>query len=75
MRTTLIIPDHLFSELKSRAARTGKKLSSVVAEVISRGLESTPADVEIEPLPVHSMGRPTVDLADRDALYRAMEKS
>ena len=77
MKTTLIIPDHLFRELKSRAARTGEKLSAVVAEVLHRGLqtEEDGDQSSMEPLPVHAMGKPTVDLADRDALYRAMEES
>ncbi len=73
MKTTLIIPDHLMRRLKRRAARQGETLSAVVAEVVRRGLEA-PAEVDnLAPLPTHPMGRPKVDLADRDALYRAME--
>ena len=77
MKTTLIIPDHLFRELKSRAARRGEKLSAVVAEVLRRGLQPGGDEDQssLEPLPVHAMGKPKVDLADRDALYRAMEES
>jgi hypothetical protein len=72
MKTTLIIPDTLMRELKRRAARRGETLSAVVAEALRRGLDE-PAPAELPPLPVHAMGRPLVDVADRDALLRAME--
>lgn len=73
MKTTLMIPDHVFRELKRRAARRGETLSAVVAEALRRGLAEPEAVAELAPLPVVRMGRPKVDLADRDALYRAME--
>ncbi len=74
MKTTLVIPDALMRELKRRAARQGRTLSSVVTEALHRGLV-TPEVLELPPLPVHAMGRPLVDIADRDALYRVMEGS
>jgi hypothetical protein len=73
MKTTLIIPDHLVRELKRLAARRGETLSAVVAEVLRRGLAEPKGSGAPPPLPTYRMGRPTVDLADRDALYRAME--
>ncbi|HEU4996619.1 MAG TPA: hypothetical protein VFT29_17505 [Gemmatimonadaceae bacterium] len=74
MKTTLIIPDHIVRELKRRAARRGTTLSAVVAEVLRRGLESRAGgQTPPPPLPVHRMGRPMANLADRDALYAAME--
>lgn len=74
MKTTLIIPDHLVRELKRIAAKRRATLSSVVEEALRRGLE-TPREMSpnLPPLPVHRMGAPNVDVADRDALYRAME--
>jgi len=72
MKTTLIIPDTLMRELKRQAARRRETLSAVVAETLRRGLDVVP-DREVAPLPVHPMGRSLVDVADRDALYRAME--
>ena len=72
MRTTLIIPDTLMRELKRRAAQRGETLSAVVAEALRRGLEEA-APVALPALPVHAMGRPLVDVADRDALLRVME--
>lgn len=73
MKTTLILPDHIVRELKRRAAMRGDTLSAIVAEVLRRGLAQPDAPRERSPLPTHAMGRPLVDLADRDALYRAMD--
>jgi len=73
MKTTLILPDHVVRELKRRAARRGETLSAVVAETLRRGLAQPDHAPELAPLPTHRMGRPLVDLADRDALYRAMD--
>jgi plasmid stability protein len=72
MKTTLIIPDHLIRALKRRAAQSGQTLSAVVAEVVRRGL-AEPRSPDLTPLPVHRLGRPRVNIADRDALDRAME--
>jgi hypothetical protein len=72
MKTTLIIPDTLMRELKRRAVRRGETLSAVVAEVLRRGLEES-APAKLPALPVHAMGCPLVDVADRDALLRVME--
>jgi hypothetical protein len=74
MKTTLIIPDRIFRELKRRAGQRRTTLSEVVAETLLRGLEEAPpASTALPPLPTHDMGPPKVDIADRDALYRAME--
>lgn len=73
MKTTLIIPDHLLRRLKRRAADSGRTLSAVVAEALRRGLVEPQPGGELPPLPVHRMGRPKVDVADRNAVYRVME--
>ena len=72
MKTTLILPDNLVRMLKRRAAERGTTLSAVVAEALRRGLES-PGPTDLPPLPTYPMGVPKMDIADRDALYRAME--
>lgn len=72
MRTTLILPDHLVRALKRLAAKQGATLTAVVAETLRRGLDAAPA-AELPPLPRHDLGAPLVDVADRDALYRAMD--
>lgn len=73
MRTTLILPDHVVRELKRRAARTGRTLSDVVAETLRRGLGKEDPPSSLPPLPVLQLGKPLVDVANREALYRAME--
>ena len=72
MKTTLVLPDHLVRALKRRATERGTTMSAVVAEALRRGLEA-PEEVEVPELPAYPMGRPLVDLADRDALHQAME--
>jgi plasmid stability protein len=73
MKTTLILPDHVVRELKRRAARRGETLSAIVAETLRKGLAQPQDAPVLEPLPTYNMGRPLVDVADRDALYRAMD--
>jgi plasmid stability protein len=53
MRTTLDLPDPLLRELKSRAARNGQSLKSLLNEMIQRALvlPASP-DVEQTGLPV-----------------------
>ena len=72
MKTTLILPDSLVRSLKRRAAERGTTLSDVVAEALRRGLQKEP-EPSLRPLPVYSLGVAHVDVADRDALYQAME--
>jgi len=72
MKTTLVLPDNLVRTLKRRAAERGTTLSQVVAEALTRGLETEPA-LDVAPLPTHRMGKPRVDIADRNALYDAMD--
>ncbi len=72
MKTTLILPDSLVRTLKRRAVDRGMTLSEVVAEALRRGLQKEP-EPALRPLPVYSLGVARVDVADRDALYQAME--
>ena len=73
-KTTLILPDLLMRELKRRGAERGQTLSAVVEETLQRGLAEPARTGDLPPLPTHRMGRPRVDVADRDQLYRVMEK-
>lgn len=73
MKTTLMIPDQLFRELKRRAAERNQTLSAVVAETLRCGLSAGETASAAPLLPTFRLGRPKVDLADRDALFRAME--
>jgi plasmid stability protein len=76
MKTTLVLPDRLMRRLKTRAARDGRTLSSLAADLLATGLSriEKPDPKELPPLPVFDMGEMLVDVSDRDALYAAMER-
>ena len=40
MKTTLDLPDTLFTEVKMRAAKQNRKMKDIIAEALRRGLES-----------------------------------
>jgi len=77
MRTTLIIDDALFRQLKRRAAEEGRTLSEVTQEALRRGL--APREPRRRPrrvkLPTFHMGKPLVDLADRNQVYDLLDRS
>ena len=73
MKTTLNVDDTVMAQLKREAARQGRTMSELV-ETALRNLfraQKTPAD--LPPMPVFHSGGTLVDIADRDALYQAME--
>ncbi len=75
MKTTLIIADPVYKDLKRRAAERGETISSLVAELLRKGLAKHRKPVPLRPLPVFDLGRPRLNIADRDALYEAMENN
>ena len=73
MKTTLNIDETVMAELRREAARQGRTMSELV-ETALRGLfQSQKAPADLAPLPTFKSGGPLVDIADRDALYQAME--
>ena len=77
MRTTIVIDDALFRELKKRAAEESRTLSAVTQDALRRGL-ARPAPTRRAPrikLRSFAMGKPTVDLADRDQLFDLLDRS
>lgn len=73
MKTTLIIDDGVMARLKREAARQGKTMSELVETALRLFLQNRPRAAELPPLPSFRGGAELVDLADRDALYDAME--
>jgi hypothetical protein len=73
MKTTLVIDDTVMIRLKQEAARTGRTMSELVEVALRRLLEDVARPEEPGPLPTFDSGGALVDVADRDALYRAME--
>jgi hypothetical protein len=73
MRTTLNIDDSVMTRLKQEAARRGTTMSELMESAIRLLLRGQHARIELPPLPSFHGGDALVDIADRDALYDAME--
>ncbi len=73
MKTTLNIDDKVMMDLKREAARQGRTMSELVETTLRLLLREKPSQGEIPPLPTFHSGGTFVDVADRDALYQAME--
>ncbi len=73
MKTTLEISEVTMRRLKAESARQGRTMSDMVESALRALLESKPVSVRLPPLPSFHGGRAKVDLADRCALYDAME--
>ncbi len=74
-RTTLILEDAIFKAVRQLAAREGQRMSDVVNSLLGERLQRRSQRDE-EPafeLPAFHMGRPRVNLGDRDALEASME--
>ena len=73
MKTTLNIDDTVMARLRREAARTGRTMSELVETALRRLLQARPEAKPLKPLPTFRSGGALVDVADREALYRAME--
>jgi hypothetical protein len=73
MKTTLIIDDGVMARLKRESVRSGRTMSELVETALRRFLQPRPDPVALSPLPSFKSGGALVDIADREALYRAME--
>jgi hypothetical protein len=73
MKTTLNIDDSIMALLKQEAARRGCTMSELVETALRLLFQSQKSPRELPPLPTFKSAGPLVDIADRDALYQAME--
>ena len=75
MKTTLNIDDSVMARLRAEAARSDRTMSELVEAGLRLLLESSPAEDadSLPPLPSFQGGQPEPDVADREALYQAME--
>ncbi len=73
MKTTLNIDDTVMSQLRREAARQGRTMSEMVETALRLLLQSRKGRNDLPPLPTMKSGGALVDVADRDALYQAME--
>jgi len=74
MKMTFDIDDELMAWLKREAARQGRTMSEVVESAL-RLLMRSRRKRDLPGLPTFHGGRERVDIADRDALYRRMERT
>ena len=73
MKTTLNIDDTVMAQLKREAARQGCTMSELVETALRMLFRPQKNKEEIPRLPTFRSGGTLVDIADRDALYQAME--
>lgn len=75
MKTTLQIDDQVMAQLKREAARQGRTMSELVETALRSLFRAQKKSIDIPPLPTFHSGGALIDVADREALYHAMEGS
>jgi len=73
MKTTLNIDPRIMARVKQEAARQGKTMSELVETALRRLLAARRPAPELAPLPTFRGGRELIDVADRNALYDAID--
>jgi len=73
MKTTLNIDDSVMERLKREAARQGRTMSELVESALRLLFQMRTQRPDLPPLPTFESGGALVDVADRQALYEAME--
>ena len=73
-RTTLVLEDACIDAVRDLARREKRQLSEIVNELLAEGLQRrrAPQKRRFE-LPKFAMGRPRVNLGDRNALEALMD--
>ena len=74
MKTTLNIDDSVMALLKREAARRGCTMSKLVESALRLLLTAKECPRSMPPLPSFKSGGAMVEIADREALYDAMER-
>jgi hypothetical protein len=73
MKTTRNIDKTVMAQLRREVARQGRTMSELVETALRSLFRSQKQPAEVPPLPVFQSGGALVDVAERDALYQAME--
>jgi len=74
MKTTLNLDDAIMARLRREAARQGRTMSELVETALRLFFQQARRQKpDLPPLPAFSSGGARVDVADRQALYEAME--
>jgi len=74
-RTTLVLDDNLFRQMKKKAASEGRTLQAVANELLRRAL--TQSDRQTYRLKLQGWKaqlQPRIDILDRDSLFDAMDR-
>lgn len=74
MKTTLNIDDTVMAQLKREALRQGRTMSDLVETALRTLFREQRRRNPLEPLPTFRSGGALVDVANRNALYDAMDK-
>ena len=74
MKTTLKIDDTVVAQLKREAARQGRTMSDLVETALRLLFAARKPTRRLPKLQRYRLGRELVDIANRDALYDAMEE-
>jgi hypothetical protein len=73
MKTTLNIDDSVMERLKREAARQRRTMSELVESALRLLFQMRRKQPDLPPLPSFKSGGALVEVADRQALYEAME--
>ena len=73
MKTTLNIDATVMAKLRREAARQGRTMSELVETALRLLFRSQKKREDLPPLPTFRSSGTLVDVADRDALYHAMD--
>ncbi len=75
LKTTLNIDDTVMARLRRESVRQGRTMSELVEAALRLLFQSgkPTRKKKLAPLPCFHGGKPLVDIADRNALYDAME--
>lgn len=74
MKTPVNIADAVMERLRAESARRGRTMSELMETALRRMLDTPDEPTDPGPLPSFQGGRAFVDVADRDALFQAMEE-
>ena len=77
MRTTVDIDDPILKEVKALGKKEGKALGRVVSDLLAGGLRARRSKSKVPPQRrwISRQMASRVDLADKDAVYAAMERA
>lgn len=73
MKTTLNIDETVMAQLRREAATQGRTMSELVETALRLLLRSPRSRDDLPALPSFHSGGALVDIADREALYQALE--